>query len=187
MNEHTTPTTPQRIYFATANVHRAWGEYLFLAECRENTWRLFTWSEQGWQSMELMDFNVIHAAKLPRIVIADEAEVEVIAKGATAAETNWHTGRYGNLIDWSVLMRGYLGEEDRRAALEAMVESGEVWFTDPDGEEDTSLTESDKVSMLDETVTDAEILDSHDLSELRLRYLLATRRAQPARANERVA
>lgn len=186
MNEQTTPTTPQRIYFATANFHRAWGEYLFLAECRQNTWRLFAWSEQGWQSMDLMDFNVIHAAKLPRIVIAEEAEVEAIAKGASATETNWQRGRVDNLVDWAVLMRGYLDEEDRRAALEAMVESGDVWFTTPEGEEDTSLTESDKVSMLDETVTDADILDSHDLSELRLRYLLPTRRVEPARANERV-
>jgi hypothetical protein len=167
----TIPAT--RVYFATASFHRAWGEYLFLAEERAGTWRLFTWRDAQWQQMDPFHFNVIYAAKMPRIVVAQESDVDDFIPGATSTEAAWSSQpKAEDFSDWNVLVRGYLDEDSRRAALESMVEHGDVTFSVDDDSEDTEIDDSEKLEMLEQTVTDSEILDMQDMSSLRLQYLI---------------
>lgn len=166
--------TGTRVYFATAAFDRAWGQYLFLAEERAGTWRLFTWRDEQWQQVDPFDFNVIYAAAKPRIVVAQESDVEAIVPGATLTDVTWHSKpQADDFTDWSVLVRGYLDDDSRRAALESMVEHGDVTFSDADGHEDHELDTSDKLSILEETVPDSEILDMHDMTSIRMKYLIA--------------
>lgn len=159
---------PHRVYFATAKHSRAWGEYLFVAERREQTWRLFFWRDARWHLMHMLHFNVINNAKIPRIVIAEESYVDELARGATTTDVPWSTqAEVDDFSDWNALLRGFIDDESRDVTLESMIENGEVMF----GEED-DLDASDKVAILKQTMTDEEILDLYDSSEMRLQYLL---------------
>ena len=180
MNENTN-STANRVYFATAPFDRAWGEYLFLAEERAGTWRLFTWRDDEWQQMEPFHFNIIYAATKPRIVVAQETDVDAFVPGATSTPVVWSPERQADdFTDWSVLVRGYLDEECRRAALESMIECGEVTFSNEDGSEDTDIDASEKLAILEDTVSDSEILGMHDMSSLRIRYLLHRKPSEQA-------
>lgn len=183
INNNTHSISSPRVYFATASFHRAWGEYLFVAEEQNGSWRIFTWSENGWQPMDLMCFNVIYAAAMPRIIVADEHDVDELAPQATSTPVPWvEDGPIDEFSDWEVLLRGYIDAVSRRAAIESIVEHGDVSFTTEDGEE---LSDSEKRSLLNENMPNAEILDFYDNSEMRQKYLIPPQHTQRERG-ERV-